>query len=131
MVKKQFNVRLESALLERLDAWLEALNAGRRIKLQRSDLVRGVLDWAAETRPAFEGIGLAAEIAAVEREEAAVTTPAPLAPAPLPPEEPKPQPQPHAFAPVRGSASKRCTRCEAWQHSDAANGPCVAKKGGG
>ena len=55
--KEQFNVRLDPALRAKLDAWLSDLNKGRRLPLKRSDLVRGVLDWAAENKPDFERTG--------------------------------------------------------------------------
>lgn len=54
MTKEQFNVRLDPDLKAKLDAWLKDLNRGRRMPLKRSELVRGVLDWAADHRPDFE-----------------------------------------------------------------------------
>lgn len=53
-----FNFRIRRALLDELDKWAEELNKGRRgPKITRSDLVRGVLDWAAENRPDWEQRG--------------------------------------------------------------------------
>jgi hypothetical protein len=52
--KAQFNVRLDPALRAKLDKWLADLNHGRRLPLKRSDLVRGILDWAADNRPDWE-----------------------------------------------------------------------------
>ena len=58
--KEQFNVRLSPEMLGGLDRWLAELNEGRRLPLRRSDLVRGVLDWAIEKRPDFERLAPAA-----------------------------------------------------------------------
>lgn len=52
----QTNLRLPPALLEQLDAWVEQLNETRSWpKVTRSDLIRGVLTWAAQERPDWEG----------------------------------------------------------------------------
>lgn len=48
------NVRLPTEVVDRLDVWLTDLNAKRRVPLSRSDLIRGVLDHAAEKRPDWE-----------------------------------------------------------------------------
>jgi hypothetical protein len=47
--------RVPRATLEKLDAWLADLNAARRgRKLSRNDLIRGLLDWAADEHPDWE-----------------------------------------------------------------------------
>jgi hypothetical protein len=52
----QTNLRLPPALIEHLDSWVEELNQGRSWpKMTRSDLIRGVLAWAAKERPDWEG----------------------------------------------------------------------------
>jgi hypothetical protein len=44
------------ATIDKLDAWLEEQNEGRRgPKLTRNALIRGLLDWAGDTRPDWEG----------------------------------------------------------------------------
>ncbi len=55
--KEQFNVRLPPELRDGLDAWLAKLNEGRRVPLKRSDMVRGILEWAVEHRPDWEHVG--------------------------------------------------------------------------
>lgn len=54
---EQLNIRATTELLRKLDGWVEHLNRGRRLPLTRTDVVRGVLDWAAEHRPDFEDVG--------------------------------------------------------------------------
>lgn len=54
MRRKQLAVRYPDGLIEKLDAWLRRLNQTRRVPLTRSELVVGVLDWAAEAEPAWE-----------------------------------------------------------------------------
>lgn len=52
----QFNVRVPRFLLKELDAWLDDINQGRRVgKVNRSDLVRLLLDKACRERPDLEG----------------------------------------------------------------------------
>lgn len=47
--------KMSKETLKRLDAWLAEQNEGRRgPKLSRNDLIRGVLDWAADERPDWE-----------------------------------------------------------------------------
>lgn len=47
--------KMSRATLGKLDAWLAEQNQGRRgPKLSRNDLMRGVLDWAADERPDWE-----------------------------------------------------------------------------
>ncbi len=47
--------RMPKATLLKLDEWLKETNAQRRgRKLSRNDLIRGVLDWAADTKPNWE-----------------------------------------------------------------------------
>lgn len=53
LVPTQF--RFPPELLSALDAWLADANRTRRgPALTRTDLVRGVLQWAADTRPDWE-----------------------------------------------------------------------------
>lgn len=52
--KKQFNVRLSSELIAKLEGWRAELNEGRRLELSQADMVRGILDWAADQRPGWE-----------------------------------------------------------------------------
>jgi hypothetical protein len=52
--KKQFNVRLPPPLIVKLEAWRAELNSGRRLELTQADMVRGILDWAADNRPDWE-----------------------------------------------------------------------------
>lgn len=53
LVPAQF--RFPPELLTELDRWTEDMNAERTWpKLTRTDLVRGVLAWAAKTRPKWE-----------------------------------------------------------------------------
>lgn len=48
--------KMSRATLAKVDAWLAEQNQGRRgPKLSRNDLMRGVLDWAADERPDWEG----------------------------------------------------------------------------
>lgn len=50
------NIRIPAELMAALDAWIGEENKLRSWpKLTRSDLVRGVLEWAARTRPNWEG----------------------------------------------------------------------------
>lgn len=50
-----FTFRIPEGLVSALDEWLEEQNATRRgSSLTRSDLIRGVLTWASETKPAWE-----------------------------------------------------------------------------
>lgn len=51
---RQVQFRCPTEVLEKLDTWLEDLNRGRRIPLNRSELIVGTLDWAADTRPDWE-----------------------------------------------------------------------------
>lgn len=52
----QTNLRLPPTLLEQLDVWVEELNQTRTWpRVTRSDLIRGVLIWAAKERPDWEG----------------------------------------------------------------------------
>lgn len=47
--------RMPKATIAKLDAWVVELNASRRgRRLSRNDLIRGVLDWAADYRPEWE-----------------------------------------------------------------------------
>jgi hypothetical protein len=47
--------KVSRAMIVKLDAWLARQNEGRRgPKLTRNDLIRGVLDWAAEAEPDWE-----------------------------------------------------------------------------
>lgn len=51
-----FNLRLPREMLVALDKWQAELNSKRTFpQLTRSDLVRGVLEWATRTRPKWEG----------------------------------------------------------------------------
>lgn len=52
--KKQFNVRLPPELLTKLEEWRKELNRGRRLELTQADMVRGILDWAADEKPDWE-----------------------------------------------------------------------------
>lgn len=53
LVQTQF--RLPPSLLEALDRYTEKLNKGREWpQLTRTDVVRGVLAWAARTEPNWE-----------------------------------------------------------------------------
>lgn len=52
----QFNVRVPRFLLKELDTWLEDINRGRRVgRVNRSDLVRLLLDRGCRERPDLEG----------------------------------------------------------------------------
>ncbi len=53
--RTQINIRISDELAEKLDRWLTETNEGRRVKLTQSDLVRGFLDWGADTKPNWEG----------------------------------------------------------------------------
>ncbi len=47
--------RMPKSTLTKLDAWLVDANTQRRgRKLTRNDLIRGVLEWAADERPEWE-----------------------------------------------------------------------------
>lgn len=50
----QLNIRASDDLIAKLDMWLGKLNKDRRLPLSRSELIRGVLDWAAEAHPNWE-----------------------------------------------------------------------------
>lgn len=58
--KTQFNIRIEDDIIEGLDAWVDDLNEGRTVPLDRSKLIRGVLRWATQSRPDFERLAPAA-----------------------------------------------------------------------
>lgn len=52
----QFNVRIPRFLLRDLDTWLADINKGRRVGLlNRSELVRLIIDRACRERPDLEG----------------------------------------------------------------------------
>lgn len=53
----QVQFRMPDELMARLDAYVESLNEGRVNKLNRSDVVRGVVDWVVRTRPDWETRG--------------------------------------------------------------------------
>lgn len=47
-----FNMRMPEALLVALDAWVDELNEGRSLgKVNRSDLIRAVLEYGCRERP--------------------------------------------------------------------------------
>jgi hypothetical protein len=47
--------RVPRAVLEKFDRWVEEQNEGRRgPRLARVDVLRGLMDWAADERPAWE-----------------------------------------------------------------------------
>ena len=47
--------RVPADVIERLDAWVAAQNEKRRgPRLTRNDVIRGLIDWAADTRPDWE-----------------------------------------------------------------------------
>lgn len=47
--------RVDRSILERFDAWVAEQNVGRRgPKLTRLDVVRGLMDWGADTKPNWE-----------------------------------------------------------------------------
>lgn len=48
------SVRLSAETLDGLDAWLEDMNRSRAAPMNRTDLIRGVLAWAARNRPEWE-----------------------------------------------------------------------------
>lgn len=52
--RKQIGVKFPPGLVEKLDAWLVELNRDRRIPLNRSELIVGVLDWATDEHPEWE-----------------------------------------------------------------------------
>jgi hypothetical protein len=50
-----FNFRLDKDTLRAFDAWLDRLNEGRVLgKINRSDLIRAVLAYAAREQPTLE-----------------------------------------------------------------------------
>ena len=50
--------RVPREIVDRFDVWLEEQNEGRRgPKLTRAFLIRGLMDWASETKPDWEGRG--------------------------------------------------------------------------
>lgn len=49
-----FTFRIPSELVEEFDRWVAAQNKGRKVKLTRSDVIRGVLQWAARNTPNWE-----------------------------------------------------------------------------
>jgi hypothetical protein len=55
--KEQIGVRVRPQVRSALDNWLAELNVGRSAPLKRSDLARGILEWAAEHRPDWERRG--------------------------------------------------------------------------
>lgn len=72
MRKTQFNIRLESAVIDDLDAWVADLNETRTLPVDRSKLIRAVLRWAASARPDFDRVAKAPEPARrVEHDEGA------------------------------------------------------------
>ncbi len=47
--------RVSRSTLAKLDAWVEEQNARRRgRKLTRNEVIRGLLDWAADEKPDWE-----------------------------------------------------------------------------
>jgi hypothetical protein len=48
------SVRLSAEAIKALDAWLAEQNRGRTTPLTRTDLLRGVLTWAARTKPQWD-----------------------------------------------------------------------------
>jgi hypothetical protein len=47
--------RVPRGLLDKFDRWVDEQNAGRRgPKLSRVDVLRGLMDWAADECPAWE-----------------------------------------------------------------------------
>jgi hypothetical protein len=51
---RQVQFRAPDGLMDKLDAWLQTMNGERRLLVNRSELICGVLDWAAEARPEWE-----------------------------------------------------------------------------
>jgi hypothetical protein len=49
-----FTFRIYSELIEQLDTWVAEQNVGRAKPLTRSDVIRGVLQWAVRTKPRWE-----------------------------------------------------------------------------
>lgn len=51
-----FNFRIPAGLVDAFDEWLQERNRSKPLAhITRSDLIRGVLEWAARTRPDWEG----------------------------------------------------------------------------
>lgn len=48
------SLRLDSSLLEGVEAWLKQTNDHRDVPLTRTDLLRGLITWAVKTRPTWE-----------------------------------------------------------------------------
>lgn len=51
----QLNVRVSRALETDLDRWTAEINYLQKTKMTRPELLRGVLTWAAKTRPDWQG----------------------------------------------------------------------------
>jgi hypothetical protein len=50
--------RVSKGMLDKFDAWVARQNVGRRgPKLSRADVIRGLMDWAADQEPDWEGRG--------------------------------------------------------------------------
>lgn len=49
-----FAFRIRAGLVEELDEWVAEQNRGRTTELTRSDVIRGVLTWAARMRPEWD-----------------------------------------------------------------------------
>lgn len=52
-----FNFRIPEWLVAALDTWVADENGGDNAPINRSDLIRGVLSWAAENRPEWRPQG--------------------------------------------------------------------------